>query len=122
MIKKPAYRTTGHADATADHMQLQLKKAVPMKQVSPPSMKMFFPPAPCSLFQVRRQEAEGTYVSPQLGIQTPPEQGRLNRRLSRGLNPCTRVVAFLWFGHFREGINSFSIAALCLLPFLIKMV
>ena len=56
-------------------------------------------------------EAEGTYVSPQLEIQTPNVRGRLNLRLSRGLNPCTRVVAFLWFGHFRDGINSFSIAA-----------
>jgi len=38
----------------------------------------------------RRQKAEG-FV--QKGIQTPNVRGRLNRRLSRGLNPCTRVVA-----------------------------
>jgi len=55
-------------------------------------------------------EAEGTYVSPQLGIQTPNVRGRLNLRLSRGLHPCTRVVAFLWFGHFREGIYSFCLS------------
>jgi len=42
-------------------------KAVPMKQVSPPSMKMFFPPArklpaPSFKSEGRRQEAEGSYV------------------------------------------------------------
>jgi len=35
----------------------------------------------------RRQEAAMLKVSPQLGIQTPNVRGRLNRRLSRGLNP-----------------------------------
>jgi len=41
------------------HARQQDLKAVPMKKISPPSMKMFFSllPAPCSLLPLSRQRA-----------------------------------------------------------------